>query len=128
MAWNDIVEYVSLLSNFGDLQVIKRVLQKMYPNDPPTVDVVNDNCGKIIDVLAGELEKEEEGKEVKEVQAPKAKKTIIVSESRPAKLPRNNDKCWCGTNRKYKNCCKAKDAFREPEPEVLAQSLSSVRI
>lgn len=105
---------------------ILAVLKKLFP-EAPSIDVINESAGKILNELvkanSWELPTPEQAKpSVQSISQPPSKN------SKPSKLPKPNEKCWCGSSKKYNKCCRAKDAFRDPEPERISQSLESLRI
>lgn len=123
--WQDAIEFTKLLSSDTNEAKIKAVLKKLF-NEAPSIDAINENAGKIIDELikanSWDLTIPEEPKPKPDSQSSLSKAT------KPSKLPKPNDKCWCGSSKKYNKCCRAQDAFRESEPEKVAQSLEALRI
>lgn len=131
----ELVEYLMSLISGAQEDRLQLVISHMFGTEVPPIEVVNEKCGSIANVYFNTVEedlvpktaKREENKEELRQKGHKQKQKV---ETRPAILPRNNEKCWCGSNKKYKICCKAKDAFREPEPDITATEagISSLRI
>lgn len=131
----ELVEYLMTLIPGAEEGKLQLVIAHMFGTEVPPIEVVNEKCGAIANVyfnssdeeLVPKPSKKEEKKEESKQKGHKQKQKV---ETRPATLPRNNEKCWCGSNKKYKVCCKAQDAFREPEAEVAAAEagISSLRI
>ena len=131
----ELVEYLTSLIPGAEEGRLQLVISHMFGTEVPPIETINEKCGSIADVYFNTSEedlvpkpaKREESKEEPRQKGYKQKQKV---ETRPATVPRNNEKCWCGSNKKYKVCCKAQDAFREAEPEVAAAaaSISSLRI
>ena len=58
----------------------------------------------------------------------KTESKCIVSGKKPILLPSNKQKCWCGSGKVYKNCCKATDHLRETEEEKIISDMKSLQI
>ena len=118
----ELVAYLLSLIPGAEEGRMQLVIAHMFGSEVPPIELVNEKCGAIANVYFNTPEEDlvpkppklEEIKEETKRKGPKEKRV----ETRPAKLPRNNEKCWCGSNKKYKVCCKAKDSFREPEPDL----------
>ena len=107
------VNYVKIMSNFQEDEKILEVLKSVFPDDVPSPDQVCEEFG----VISNMLYKPSKGSGAKNKQRPPSPPSIpqnvpmqpVHSKEemkslgmKPAKLPRNNENCWCGTGKKYK--------------------------
>ena len=145
--FQECAEYIREEYGVQDTQKSIRVLQRMY-GDAPDIEWVVQGIGKIMDEIYAEEEegkvepgkkiggrkeeREEEIEKVKENEKEKEKeeetgKKWEVSGKKPRVLPYNKQKCWCGSGRVYKNCCKATDHLRETEKEEEQKLISDMK-
>jgi OTU domain-containing protein 3 len=144
--FNQLAEMIKDLNGLEDTQKTVRVLKKLY-KDSPEYDVILEDIGKICDVYYQDSDTDEDTKnsskiDSKKNQSGQGKKNHQQEEKktddkknklnsigkRPIKLPTNKQKCWCGSGKTYKSCCKATDHLREPEEEKFVTELETLQI
>ena len=109
----------------GEAKQVTWALKKVY-KDVPGFDAICQDYGKIVE----EMEYYDEGKEI-EKKGKEEKKNQSGERKKPARLPGNKEKCWCGSGKIYKKCCKSHDHLRETEKEEeqkVVTKMSSVQI
>ena len=124
-AWSDALEYAGILTQEPDSKLLKHLLKENF-QEAPSMELLNTFAGKLVDDLAKAKKAGIEIEEEKE--APSKAPSKAPAGFRPRVLPKNNQKCWCNSGKKYNKCCKAMDSFREPEPEKVVTELGSLRI
>lgn len=121
--FQECAEYVKEAYGFEDIGKTIKVLKRMY-GEPPDIELVLENIGKIMD----EVYREEEEEKIEKREKEKGKEKHLVQGKKPIVLPNNKQKCWCGSGKIYKKCCKATDYLRETEEEKIITDMKSLQI
>jgi hypothetical protein len=108
----------------GEVKQVAWALKRVYKQVPGFDDICLD-YEKILKEM-DEFVDEEKEQEEKKQEGRGLDKNIV--RKKPAKLPNNKDKCWCGTGKIYKKCCKAYDHLRETEEEKVVVKMNSLQI
>lgn len=131
-AWEEATQYAMLITGEENAAVIAHCLKRKY-SDPPSIDQLNTEVEQLFKEFAGAHREtltehkpaEEEKKQNDSTYKRKHQNDTVL---KPRVLPSTNSKCWCGSNKKYKKCCKAFDVFRDSEPEKTVGKLESLLI
>jgi hypothetical protein len=129
---NQFVECAKLIQEFygvDNIGKIVKVLKKLY-SDVPDEEIVLENIGKIMDEVYSEDYEEVKYEKTGKTDEKNEKKTDakLANGKKPRKLPNNKEKCWCGSLKIYKKCCKATDYLREEEEEKTITKLATLQI
>lgn len=130
-AWEEATQYAILITGEENSTVVEFCLRRKY-SEPPSMDQLNTGVEQLFKELAGVDQgtlaepKPNSGEEEKKQNGSTYKRERIVL--KPRVLPSTNSKCWCGSNKKYKKCCKAFDVFRDSEPERTVEKLEFLSI
>ena len=109
----------------GEVKQVAWALKRIYKN-VPGFDEICYGYDRIVQEMEEFREEEKKEEPVKkEIGKGKGKEM-----KRPAKLPNNKDKCWCGSGKIYKKCCKPYDHLREVEveEEKIVTKMNSLQI
>ncbi|OMJ95161.1 hypothetical protein SteCoe_1535 [Stentor coeruleus] len=118
---------------WGKIESLIPVMKKFYQNPPDFEEVLEDTQEILSEVKKNENETQKSEDKRKDGQIYEEKKEVnqkknICYGKKPSKLPNNKDKCWCGSGRIYKKCCKATDYLREVEEEKIISRMESLKI
>lgn len=104
----------------GDTKQVAWALKRIY-KDVPGFDAICQDYGKIVEEMEKFNPAEPDCEKIEENKNNGERK-------KPARLPNNKEKCWCGSGKIYKKCCKSHDYLRETEEEKIVTKMSSVQI
>jgi hypothetical protein len=119
LQWESDIRYLSLVYDFLSVatSIIKQeklivLKQKIFDDSLPSYLV---SCIQTLNELAEEIKD--------------TAKEMFPEEYRqkPDVLPDSLDRCWCGSNRLYRNCCEMLDKIKV-DPEHISKSFNNIQI